>query len=190
MSDYVTEDGMKDALEKAAGKVLPLVIYDDQGKKRQVGDCVVDEDGLIEGALDVTLSEALKAGMVFGASIGPFKVYNENDPKLFEIGEKLVADNLKANPARPEPADLPFRARQEVVEYANNKFEITDGTNVTTDDVYVVWFAFVLGGWKALVSTTLPDGKYYEVTYNKDKRETYIDVYVKFDNVAIPDADG
>jgi len=57
----------------------------------------------------------------------------------------------------------------------------------TEFSAYIVWFCYILGGWKALVSTTLPDGRYYEVTYNKDKKETYVDLYVKVDNVCIPD---
>jgi hypothetical protein len=53
-------------------------------------------------------------------------------------------------------------------------------------DVYVVIFAYVLGGWKALISTTIEDGMYYEVTYNVNKREAYLDAYKKLDNVRIP----
>lgn len=49
-------------------------------------------------------------------------------------------------------------------------------------DVYVVWFSKTLQNWKALVSSTLSDGRYYEVTYNGDKEETYVDTYVKVDN--------
>lgn len=53
-------------------------------------------------------------------------------------------------------------------------------------EVYVVWFCYILGGWKTLVSTTLPDGMYYEVTYNKDKHEIYLDAYKKFENRQYP----
>ena len=52
-------------------------------------------------------------------------------------------------------------------------------------DVYVVWFCYILGGWKCLVSTTLPDGMYYEMTYNKDNGSFYLDAYKKIDNVEI-----
>lgn len=52
-------------------------------------------------------------------------------------------------------------------------------------EVYVVWFCYILGGWKCLVSTTLPDGMYYEVTYDKSKNSIYLDAYKKFDNVEI-----
>lgn len=49
-------------------------------------------------------------------------------------------------------------------------------------DVFVVWNAYILGNIKALLSTTIPDGMYYEVTYNKEKNEIYLDAYKKFEN--------
>lgn len=55
------------------------------------------------------------------------------------------------------------------------------------DDIYVVWFAKTLQHWKAMVSTSVPDGMYYEVTHNGDKKETYLDVYTKTDNVVVHD---
>lgn len=80
------------------------------------------------------------------------------------------------------------KARRLVFEYIKPRLEKTD-THVTfsEDEVYVVWFSKTLQNWKALISTTLPDGMYYEVTYNGYKRETYIDAYKKFDNVCVPD---
>lgn len=80
------------------------------------------------------------------------------------------------------------KARRLVFEYIKSRLEKTD-THVTfaEDEVYVVWFSKTLQNWKALISTTLPDGMYYEVTYNGTQMETYIDVYKKFDNFAIPD---
>ena len=52
-------------------------------------------------------------------------------------------------------------------------------------DVYVVTFSYILGGWKAQVSSTIPDGRYFEVTHNADKNETYVDVYIKKHNFVI-----
>jgi hypothetical protein len=74
-----------------------------------------------------------------------------------------------------------------VYAYAKGKVDVTDEITFTSNDVYIVWFNYTLGGYKALVSTTLPDGMYYEVTYNKNRGETYLDAYKKFDNVCIPD---
>ncbi len=83
--------------------------------------------------------------------------------------------------------DFMGRARQLVYEYVKPRLEKTDEIQFCVDSVYIVWFSKTLQNWKALVSTTLPDGMYYEVTYSGDKRETYLDAYKKFDNVAIPD---
>lgn len=49
-------------------------------------------------------------------------------------------------------------------------------------DVFTVWKCKALQNWKFLISSTLPDGMYYELTYNGDKREWYVDAYKKFEN--------
>lgn len=80
------------------------------------------------------------------------------------------------------------KAQRLVFEYVKDRLEKTD-THVTfgPDEVYIVWFSKTLQNWKALLSTTLPDGMYYEVTYNGDQKETYIDAYKKFENVRVSD---
>lgn len=77
-------------------------------------------------------------------------------------------------------------ARNVVFGYVKSHLEKTD-THVTfsESEVYIVWFAKTLQNWKALVSTTLPDGMYYEVTFDGDKNTVYLDAYKKFDNQAI-----
>lgn len=52
-------------------------------------------------------------------------------------------------------------------------------------EVFTVWKAKVLQNWKYLISSTLPDGMYYEITYNGDKKEWYLDAYKKFENRCI-----
>lgn len=76
-------------------------------------------------------------------------------------------------------------AKEIVLNYANKHIDKTDDVQITLDDVYIVWFCKTLQNWKALVSTTLPDGMYYEVTYNGDKKEIYLDAYKKFENQRI-----
>ena len=61
--------------------------------------------------------------------------------------------------------------------------------HVHLDEVFVVWFCKTLKNWKALVSTDRSDGRYYELTYNGEKEETYIDVYFKTHNECIRDVD-
>lgn len=70
-------------------------------------------------------------------------------------------------------------ARKAVFEMAKQGFDPTDHVEFTIDDVYVVNSSYVLGNQKAQLSTTLPDGKYYEVTYNVSAEEMYVDMYVK-----------
>lgn len=79
------------------------------------------------------------------------------------------------------------RAKELVVNYFNEHVEKTDNKKITEDDVFIVWFSKTLQNWKALVSTTVSDGMYYEVTHNGDKGETYLDAYKKWENVCIPD---
>ena len=82
------------------------------------------------------------------------------------------------------------QAKQIVVDYFNNHADKTDHVYITKDEVFVVWFCKTLQNWKALVSTTISDGMYYEITHNGDKGETYLDAYKKWENVCIPDFDG
>ena len=79
------------------------------------------------------------------------------------------------------------KAIKVVMDYFNSHVETTDNFQITEEDVFIVWFCKTLQNWKALVSTTVSDGMYYEVTYNGDKRETYLDAYKKWENVKIVD---
>lgn len=75
--------------------------------------------------------------------------------------------------------------KEQVVEYFNYHVDKTDRTLIKEDDVYIVWSCKVLQNNKALASTTVPDGMYYEVTYNGDKGELYLDAYKKWENVMV-----
>lgn len=78
--------------------------------------------------------------------------------------------------------DFQSKAKELVALEANKRLDVTDNIEVTTDQVYVVWFSKTLQNWKALLSTTLPDGMYYEVTFNGDSHEAYVDSYRKLAN--------
>lgn len=77
------------------------------------------------------------------------------------------------------------KAKQIVIDYYNGRVEKTDNKKLTAEEVFIVWFSKTLQNWKALVSTTISDGMYYEVTYNGDKKETYLDAYIKWENVCV-----
>ena len=79
------------------------------------------------------------------------------------------------------------KAKQVVIDYYNEHVEKTDNKKLTESEVFIVWFSKTLQNWKALISTTISDGMYYEVTYNGDKKETYLDAYKKWENVCVKD---
>jgi hypothetical protein len=79
------------------------------------------------------------------------------------------------------------KAKQIVIDYYNDRVEKTDNKKLTESEVFVVWFSKTLQNWKAVISTTISDGMYYEVTHNGDKKETYLDAYKKWENVCVND---
>lgn len=77
------------------------------------------------------------------------------------------------------------KAQDAVVEYFNKNVRSRQDPSIFVEDTFVVWFCKVLQNWKALVSTVVPDGQYYEVTYDGDNNVIYLDVYVKAENVLL-----
>ncbi|ASZ72581.1 hypothetical protein NELLIE_8 [Arthrobacter phage Nellie] len=85
------------------------------------------------------------------------------------------------------PDKFLIEAKQRVV--CEHNQTCRDGKEIEPNDVYIVWFAKTLQNWKALVSTDKFSGTYWEVTYNGDKEEAYVDRYVKANNMRIKDSD-
>lgn len=76
--------------------------------------------------------------------------------------------------------------KRAVADYFNHQADSTDKNGkITTEQVFVVWLTKVLQNNKALLSTTVPDGMYYECTYNGDKGEMYVDAYKKWKNFVV-----
>ena len=75
-----------------------------------------------------------------------------------------------------------------VAAYTNMQLNRADGRSykpLVADDVFIVWQCKILQNNKALLSTPLPDGMYYELTYNGDTHELYFDAYKKTENRCI-----
>ena len=75
--------------------------------------------------------------------------------------------------------------KKHVVDYFNANADKTDQKQITEEDVFVVWSCKTLQNNKALLSTTVSDGMYYELTYNGDKQELYFDAYKKWKNICL-----
>ena len=70
-----------------------------------------------------------------------------------------------------------------VKEYVEDHLDKSD--TLPEFEIFVVWSCKTLQNNKALLSTTLFDGMYYELTYNGDKKELYFDAYKKFENKCV-----
>lgn len=77
-------------------------------------------------------------------------------------------------------------ARTIVRDYIVEHLDKTDFDSAPDFETYTVWKCKILQNWKFLISSSLYDGMYYEVTYNGDKGEWYLDAYKKFENRCIP----
>lgn len=82
--------------------------------------------------------------------------------------------------------DFRKKAVEAVVNYFNSQVDSTDknGT-ISEDNVFIVWMCKTLQNNKAMLSTTVSDGMYYEFTWNGDKNEGYLDAYKKWKNVLV-----
>lgn len=108
-----------------------------------------------------------------------------------------MADNIAGIPfsSDDEGRDFPKLARIIVMEQIN---EAGIGTRrgepiekISIDEIYVVWFAFVRGNWKAIVSTSRPDGRIWEVSYKRENdgsdgpESLVVDSYLKTHNLVL-----
>lgn len=103
-----------------------------------------------------------------------------------------MTDNLKGIPfsSDDEGIDFPMRAKQAVLHAYGTEID-PRGDALRLDEIYVVWFAFVRGNWKAILSTSRPDGRIYEVSYKRDNdgsdgpESLVVDSYLKTHNIAL-----
>lgn len=72
------------------------------------------------------------------------------------------------------------KCKMEVCKYHNDNANEDD--YISMEDVYIVWMVKVLQNNKALAATNKEDNRYYEITYNGDKNEMYVDAYKKEEN--------
>jgi hypothetical protein len=138
-----------------------------------------------------TIGEFLTHGLVDSISIGPNLIPAHPTEKEWEESEKVLDASRRQREERSvkenyeDQESYMDKARRLVRQYIEARLDKSDPP--VEFDVYLVWFSKTLQNWKALASSTLPDGMYYEVTYNGDKQETYIDAYKKVENVRVPD---
>ena len=65
--------------------------------------------------------------------------------------------------------------KEYLIDLYKNKFDI----ELIIEDIFVTWSCKTLQNNKVLLSTNVEDGRYFEFTYNGDKKEIYVDMYKK-----------
>lgn len=68
-----------------------------------------------------------------------------------------------------------------IYDYLNDRYRNTD-----INDMFIVWSCYILGNRKYLVGVK-DSSNYFEVTYNMNKKEWYINEYNKVNNICIKD---
>lgn len=102
----------------------------------------------------------------------PCFIDRDNPIKYIEVDEDINENNMNK------------KVSEFICKYVEEHLDKSDPKQEF--EVFIVWQCYILGNVKWLLSTTLPDGMYYEVTYNKAKDEFYLDAYKKFENRCIP----
>lgn len=118
---------------------------------------------------------------------------NYNDTKKLEeaFAKAVGGAGIEETPEEPEVRtviDLNIAMDAEAMQLVGNYvWEHLDRSDEEPKiEIYIVWKAKILKNWKYLISTNLNDGMYYELTFNGEKDEWYLDAYKKFENRRIP----
>lgn len=108
------------------------------------------------------------------------------------IQEQIPKNRLMKLGGHVVPRDYPFAdmSRLVVLESLGPDNPLYYRARIELRDLYVVWSVKVLRNWKTLVSTDKIAGIYFEVTYNGDTGEAYVDEYRKSRNTVVKIADG
>lgn len=107
---------------------------------------------------------------------------------LHGLREQKAVKNPDVESPPPPQMRYEEKARLLVAQYVNARIGDDSAVDpLRLSDVFIVWHCKTLQNWKAICATNIPDGMLFEVTYDGNKGTTYLDAYVKWQNVAIPD---
>ena len=71
------------------------------------------------------------------------------------------------------------------IELVKKYYEEELKTHIEKEEIHIVLIVKALKNKKALISTSKKDTRYFEITFNGDKKETYIDCYIKEKNICV-----
>ncbi len=128
-----------------------------------------------------------KGAMVYCTLEGALLAYERlSDVTIVEYGLSVNIQEVTAGPSET----IEDKARSSVFQYVKERLGIERSSAHRTfreDEVYVVSVNENPGGWVALVSTSLPDGKLYEVVHLVDQKHTVMTMYMRYETVMFDD---
>ena len=98
--------------------------------------------------------------------------------------DEMMIQKIKRGKGKDKMTDVKFIkiCKETVKNYANEHHFLSD--SVCQKDVFIVWYCKTLQNWKALAGI-YGRNEYFELTYNGDKKELYLDVYKKLENICL-----
>ncbi len=127
-----------------------------------------------------------KGAMVYdtlGAAVLAYERLDDST-NYIEYGLRVQVQRVTINPQ--ETAEI--KARNIVFQHVKIYLEgIVRNADFGVDKVYVVSFTENSDGWAALVSTSLPDGKIYEVIHLGGEKQTTLTVYKRWEMITYDD---
>ena len=72
------------------------------------------------------------------------------------------------------------RAKENIIEFFKDNH-----IKCTPDDIFIVWSCKTLQNRKAIMAVRFQDHHLFEVTWNGDKSQMYIDTYDKVENMCV-----
>ena len=98
--------------------------------------------------------------------------------------DEVMIQKIRKGKGKNKMTDVKFaKICKEVVKNYANKHHFLGGS-ARQKDVFIVWYCKTLQNWKALAGIYGRD-EYFELTYNGDEKELYLDVYKKSENVCL-----
>ena len=98
--------------------------------------------------------------------------------------DEIMIQKIRRSKGKNEMNDVKFiKICKEIVKnYANEHHFLADSAR--QKDVFIVWYCKTLQNWKAPAGIYGRD-EYFELTYNGDEKELYLDVYKKSENICL-----
>ena len=173
---------------KFAKEIEDDLLADLEEAKKNVPEEVqrdIHEMAIIRKEIDERMNEARAVPV---AGIERFnKLAYKHFGKVQDGGEFEKVEQKAAPVMEKRPGGIPTVCDTKAIDLVHNYIinHLDKSDPVPNFEVYIVWKCKTLQNWKWLLASTLPDGMYYELTYNGDKAEYYLDAYKKVENKVI-----